>query len=472
MKKIAVFISLGLLVVVGLMVRLYKIENPIADWHSWRQADTSAVTRNFVKHGINLMYPKYDDFSDVSGNGLWNPEGNRFVEFPIFNLLHYILFTIGPTATLEEYGRLTSSLAAITSGVLLFFLIRRHHSESAGLMAAALYLFIPFNIFFTRVVLPDPLMVTLFLATLNLYDIYASKRSIVFFFLTAVFGAMAVLVKPIAIFFLLPISLSMFVKYRLDILKRWDFYLLHGLFILPFTLWRVWSHRHPEGIPASTWLLNGNKIRFKPSFFQWIFGHRLGVLILGKWGIWPLLTGVIKSNWYILSLAASSLLYVSVFATGNVQHDYYQIPIIPSVAALTSVGAIELWRSQVRTWLNRGLVVMCIGFMFFFSWQEIKGLYQVNNWSIVHAGQAADKLLPKDAKVIAPYMGDTAFLYQTNRPGFAFLYDPIKDLIDRYGINYYVSVNYDTRTREIMEKYTVIEQTPEYVIVKLEEKLH
>ena len=37
-----------LILLVGLLLRLYRFDNPIADWHSWRQADTSAVSRNFA----------------------------------------------------------------------------------------------------------------------------------------------------------------------------------------------------------------------------------------------------------------------------------------------------------------------------------------------------------------------------------------------------------------------------------------
>ena len=56
-----------IILLLGFGVRLYKITSPIADWHSWRQADTASVTRNFVKYGVDMLYPRYDDFSDVSG---------------------------------------------------------------------------------------------------------------------------------------------------------------------------------------------------------------------------------------------------------------------------------------------------------------------------------------------------------------------------------------------------------------------
>ena len=34
-----------LILVLGLIVRLYKLNTPLADWHSWRQVDTASVAR-------------------------------------------------------------------------------------------------------------------------------------------------------------------------------------------------------------------------------------------------------------------------------------------------------------------------------------------------------------------------------------------------------------------------------------------
>jgi len=190
-------------------------------------------------------------------------------------------------------------------------------------------------------------------------------------------------------------------------------------------------------------------------------------MILGKWGIYPLLTGLMNLQGSFTIWVIGALLYLFTFATGNVQHDYYQIPIIPIVSILLAVGVSKLWASLS----GKLIAVICIGFMLFFSWYDIRGNYQVNHWEIVEAGQAVDKMTPKDAIVVAPYQGDTAFLYQTNRRGFPFMYMPIKDFIDRFNATYYVSVNYDDDTNKIMEKYTVIEKNPKFVIVKLIEPI-
>ncbi len=475
MKIKARYLILVAILILGFALRLYKIHNPVADWHSWRQADTSAVTRNFVKYGIDLLHPRYDDFSDVSGKGLFNPHGYRFVEFPIFNLIHYFLFRLYPRLTLEVWGRLTSVLAALVSAVFLFAYVSRRTRPGIGLLSAFFYLTLPYNIYFTRTILPDPLMVTFVLAGIYYFDNWFTKSRRLDLVLGIVACTAAILVKPPAVFFLLPIPYLAWKKYGLKAFKKFYLYLAGFIIILPFIAWRIWMLRYPEGIPASGWLLNGNHIRFKGAFFQWLFGQRLGDLILGNWGLIPFGAGLIAAIglapefliWFL-----SSLIYLTVFATGNIQHDYYQIGIIPSVAILLAIGTHSLFVSRGSFFqkIARGaLALVSLAFMFAFGWYAVRGDYQVNHWEIVHAGQAVDHLVPKDAHVVAPYLGDTAFLYQTNRDGFPYMVMPIKDMIDRFNITYYVSTNFDNQTNAIMKKYTVTEKTPEFVIVKLVE---
>src|SRR5689334_16872031 len=98
-KKIA-WIVLFFIFLIGFASRLYKINNPIADWHAWRQADTSAVSRNFVTGGFNLLYPKFDDLSNVPSGIYDNPQGLRFVEFPIFNVFQATAYIFFPKLSL------------------------------------------------------------------------------------------------------------------------------------------------------------------------------------------------------------------------------------------------------------------------------------------------------------------------------------------------------------------------------------
>lgn len=462
----ALFVAILLL---GFLVRLYKIDNPIADWHSWRQADTTTVTRNFVKYGVNPFIPRYDDFFDASGKGYINPSGFRMVEFPIFNLIHFTFYKIYPVLGLVYWGRMTAILSWLLAGSVLFFIVRRHSSQATAYLAMGLFLFLPYGIYFSRIILPDQLMVALALLTLNSFDLWNKNPKKIHLFLTILFGAMAILVKPLAIFLLLPM-----IWQAKDKLRDFRVYLIAACIVLPFLLWRQWISKFPEGIPAFVWLLNGNNIRFRPAFFRWMFGERLASLILGKWGIASFFMGVVASfsSPYLLTWVVGALLYVVIFATGNIQHDYYQILIMPAVSVVTALGLSKLFQGEktiFATLAKRTMVVASVCFMLAFSWYDIVGNYQVNHWEILEAGDAIQRLTNDNAVVLASYMGDTAFLYQTNRRGFALLPAPIKDLKDLWGVSYYVSTNFDEEANKLMNKYTIVEETPRYVVVRLEE---
>jgi hypothetical protein len=154
------------------------------------------------------------------------------------------------------------------------------------------------------------------------------------------------------------------------------------------------------------------------------------------------LEGLLAASGFWLAWVLGAILYIVVFATGNIQHDYYQIPIMPIIAILLAIGI-----SKAQSLTKKIVMAVCILFMLAFSWYQIRGNYQINHYAIVNAGKAVDRVTPKDAIILAPYNGDSAFLYQTNRRGFPFMYFIIKDFIDNYKATYYVSVNYDDLTR-------------------------
>ncbi len=449
-------IVFSFIVICGLVARVYKINNPIADWHSWRQADTSAVTRNFFKFDLNPFLPRFDDFGDASQKGLLNPSGFRMVEFPLYNIFHFVVATILPFKSLEFSGRLTTIIISLVSGILLFKIVYKHtKNPGTGLVAMAVFYLLPFNIYFSRVILPDPLMVMLVLAALYLADLGKILPA-------AVFGALAILVKPVGIFFLLPILYSL----RRKMFNPVNFW-AGAIVVLPILVWRIWIAKFPEGIPNFLWLLNANRIRFKGAFFRWLFGERIGNLILGNWGIYPMVTGLLNTpGGYFVAWIASAFLYMSVVATGNVHHDYYQIPIIPILSILVAVGIVKTWKTG---WVGKMIIVPVVLFGLGFSWYQIKGNYQINHPEILYAGDAVQRLLPANAVIVAPYNGDTAFLYQTNRRGFAYMPLPIEELRQKFGVSYLVSVNYDDDTNRIMKAHTIIERTPGYVIVKIDD---
>lgn len=471
------YFLLGLILIVAFWVRLYKIDSPVADWHSWRQADTASVARSFYKEGFNPFIPKYDDMSGVAENPIANPQRYRFVEFPIYNSVVYFTYLLNGGVD-EKLARLVSVFASLGSLIFIFLITRRYWGQFTALISALVFAILPFNIYFSRVILPEPTLVFFSLGMFYFTDLWIWKESRRLYFVSVLFTVCAFLVKPVAIFYLLPLFYSYYKKEGKwwPIPKRYFFWLIPSL--LPFITWRVWMSRFPEGIPASNWLFNGNGIRFRPAFWKWIIGDRLGREILTSAGIVLFFIGLVKKftpkeGALLHFLALSSFLYLIVFATGNVQHDYYQALIIPALSIFLARGFVLLLRGAdgfvPRLWTIPFALLFFI-LTFYFGWNEVRSLYQINNGVIIEAGRIADKILPESAVVIAPYSGDTAFLYQVNRPGWAIQALPIEEMIKEFKVTHYVSVNFDDQTNKIMQEYEVLNKTPKYVIIDLTRK--
>lgn len=469
---------LFLILVLGLVLRLYKIDNPIADWHSWRQADTASVARMYVENGIDLLRPKYHDISNIA-SGFDNPEGWRFVEFPIYNAIHAVLYKTYPELGFDKWGRLTSTFISLGSLIFVYLLGKRFISPVGGLLAAFFFASLPFNIFFSRVILPEPLTVFFIISSLYLFSEYIEKEKKWAIYLSGFLFALALLMKPYIVFYGFAFIYLAWEKYKIKrSLKNVDFYIFLSLVASPFFFWRgwMWDGDHIRGIPHWKWAFNGDNIRFRPAFWWWLFEERLGRMILGVWAVVPFALGFLsnkksKHPYFIHVLFASQIAFMATIATASVRHDYYQTLTIPAVSLALASGFLFLWNAKnLNKQLSRLMAVGCVSAGLFFSFYQIKEFYKINHPEIITAGEKANQTLPKDAVVIAPYNGDTAFLYQTKRRGFPYIVYPLTEMIEKHGAQYYISVNFDNQTKQVMEEYTVIDKTDKYVIVKLVKK--
>lgn len=468
---------------VAVFARLYGVGNPIADWHSWRQNDTAAVARNFGKFGFDPFHPRFDDLSNIP-SGKDNPMGWRMVEFPLYQSLAWGLSTIAPGVPIEIILRLVTITASVGTLVLIYLLL----SSAVGLLAATIgalvYAVLPYSVFFGRIILPEPFM--MFWAVLSVYLLFrlgdnkgekgssVSKNEWGLIVGSATAAAIALLVKPTAVFLLLPVPYLLWRRFGISL------YLLIGLCmyslisLFPLWWWRGWILQFPEGIPVYAWLFNEGNIRFKGAWFYWLFAKRLGELMLGYWGLIPfgiggLLATPEKEGLLFRLWAIGTLLYMIVIARGNVQHDYYQILLLPIIAVYAGKGFAFLLTNKVFSRaVSWQLTAVSFLMMLAFSWYTIRSYYWINRPEIVEAGREADRLLPKDAKVIAPYNGDTTFLYQTNRQGWPLGFDIDKKL--EMGATHYVTVSptdNDWETRDLARLYTVLVRNEKYAIIDL-----
>ncbi len=439
MKQKIKILLLVLVILLGFVLRLYRLDNPIGDWHAFRQADTSAVSKVYVSSGIDVLHPKYFDISNIQ-SGVDNPEGYRFVEFPLFNIFQATIYKSLGVFTLEEWGRLLSVVSSTLSILFIFLLTRKHLDYISALSASFFFAVLPFSIFYGRVILPDPSTSMAILAGIYFFDSWitsvgkrkekGNKTEYVFLTLAIIFTACAFLLKPFALFFTLPMVYLAYQKFGLRIFMQWKLYLFAIFSLAPLIFWRFWITQYPAGIPASNWLFNEGNIRFTGAFFNWILAERLGKLILGYFGLALFILGFFKrqekSYGFFIAFLVSSSIYITVIARGNVQHDYYQILILPTICIFLGRGVSLLLKIPgymgSNILFNTAISLILLGFIaasaFTFSWFHVRDYFNVNNKSLVIAGQKADELLPKNAKVIAALEGDTSFLYYINRKGW------------------------------------------------------
>jgi len=181
----------------------------------------------------------------------------------------------------------------------------------------------------------------------------------------------------------------------------------------------------------------------------------------------PFVFGLIKKlrNKFNLLFNLGMLGYLVVVATANVRHDYYQILIIPAISMSLALGSVWLWkRSKI-------ILILSILVMFLVGWDRIKPFYQVNHPELMEVGKIVDQTLPKAAKIVAPYNGDTAFLYQTNRKGWPAVDDSIDGLIKR-GATHYVSLDLGSLdTVNFSKRFVTLQKTDKFIILDLQKEI-
>lgn len=461
------------LLLLALVLRLKGVSNSPTDWHGFRQSDTASVTREYVKHGIDLWHPHYQDLSNIQ-SGFDNLQGYRMVEFPFLNAGVAELLRAFPQLDLVITSRLVSILFSLGSLIGIFYLGKNWSNWRVGWFSALAFATIPYAVYYSRAILPEAPFVFFTVWSILAFQYWLDRRQWGWFLVSVGSFILAMLLKPFILFLGPLYALLAWRAFQFKIWKKWQLVLFVIVGIFPFYLWRKWITQFPTGIPVSDWLFNSNGIRFRPAWFRWLFLERLTKLILGWFGLPLFLAGAaIKSkNWFnYLAWGLGALIYLTVIATGNVQHDYYQVMLVPIVCLLVGVGMDNLLRLKIGS-VPVAIKVAVVGGIFMASIFTanilyLRGYYRTRpDWEV--AGQAADRLLPADAKVIAPAFGDTSFLFQTNRTGWPIGYEIDKKI--QAGAQYYVTTADDDEARQLEAKYLTVAKTKEYLILNLQEK--
>ncbi|MBI5127671.1 glycosyltransferase family 39 protein [Candidatus Roizmanbacteria bacterium] len=476
-KKIDFFILVFILFI-ALLLRLYKFNIPLADLHSWRQADTAAVARNFVKNGFDLTHPRYDDLSNVQ-SGLENPQGYRMVEFPLYNAFFAYTYKLIPSIPIEQWGRLVSITFSLLTISVIYFLVLKEKDRMTAFFSGFIYAVFPFFVFFSRVVLPESTALGFtFLAIFFLY-LRPTKYSILntlFYMLSLLFFASALLIKPTVIFFSLPLAYLFFQSDKTKFLKKPFFYFYFALSVIPLFWWRNYIKAFPEGIPVNEWLITSvntggglQKIFLRPAFFRWVFFERINNLILGGFSTVFLILGILskQKKYLFLTILLSSLVYLFVFEGGNVQHEYYQTLILPSLAIFSALGISFLIENRkfVSPFFSFFMIPILLAFSWFFSFYQVKNYYNHSQELVQEAKILASLTQPED-KIVTDRMGDTTLLYLAQRHGApAFYREP--ESLQEFGYQYLITSSQEAIEKLKNRNYKLVFENDKFSLFKL-----
>lgn len=471
---------LSFLLLLTLVFRLYRINTPLADLHSWRQADTAAVARNFVRNGIDLLHPRYDDLSGRE-SGQENPQGYRMVEFPLYNGIFSATYKLVPFIPVEVHGRLTTVLSSLIIIGIIYYLVFKESGRLPAIIAGLTYAVFPFFVFFSRVVLPEStalaftLTSILFLYLSNEKKISPAKET-AFFIISFVFFAFAILIKPTVIFYSVVLFYLLFQKYNFNFFKKINFYIYFVVAFLPFVLWRLYIRNFPEGIPVSDWLITSvntyeglKNIFFRPAFFRWIFFERINNIIFGGYLTIFFLLGLLRSDKKIFfyTFLLANMLYLFTFQGGNVQHEYYQILILPTLAIFIGLGIqllLTLKKNFLPPLILSPIIALIFIFSFYFSYYRVRDYYNYPQ-DLTQIAKIIKTLSQNDDKIVTDTTGDSTLLYLSDRKGAPSLYkDP--PTLQKLGYNYMIIFNKDY-AEELKKDFSTVFENDKFVMFKL-----
>lgn len=102
-------------------------------------------------------------------------------------------------------------------------------------------------------------------------------------------------------------------------------------------------------------------------------------------------------------------------------------------------------------WLGRVVCGVSMILSLSIGWYYVRDYFNINHPEIIEAAEAVRAILKPKTLVVAPYGGDTAFLYQIDHPGWPIVEGTIEDMVKK-GAHYYVSVQDDDATKYLLKE--------------------
>ncbi|MGB3296795.1 MAG: glycosyltransferase family 39 protein [Phormidesmis sp.] len=428
------------LMVLALIPRLYNLHSPVIGVHSWRQADTAAIARNFYE--ALLAYPgEFLTFFGVFAYPQvdWGGGGYAETEFPLYPALVSLIYRgLGPH---EIYAR---GLAAIFSLIGLYFLYRLVElcfDSSVAFWSALFYAILPLSVFYSRTVQPESLVIMSSLGGLLFFKRWlGDERHRIYLLVSWVFVAIAALLKVLPIVYLgLPLLFLAAVKFRYRLFLRWDLW-LYALGVLGVTAaWYIHAHNIflETGLTFGFW--SGDTDRYSWASLltaqYWLdILFRVMVRHFAVLGFFIALIGLTfhrekAEDWMWEVGLLGSFVAGALAPTSSYVHEYYQLPVM--FFGVVFMGKVcarvfephrgEAYPTKAKRWyrpaLTAALVLTLVTGSTIYTIDYMLPEIPANS-TVYLLADLVDKYTPSNAKVLTTTGGDPTLLYLSHLKGW------------------------------------------------------
>ena len=394
-------ISLGLLLLVGLGIRLYDLTDPPLDFHETRQLGSAIVARGMYYE----MRPDSSEGERAAAVGL--QEGVPTYEPRVLERLVALSYLIAGGEFLW-IARIFSALFWVLGAVGLYLLAAGITSSLGGLVAVAFYLIIPYGVIASRSFQPDPLMTALIvfgLLTIWRWSEQPSPRRALI--AGAICGA-AILVKAVAVF---PLMGAIFgagiaVLGLKRLIRNAEWWMMVAAALLPSTFYYLVLTRQGSSGLFSFWVLSLRDLLKEPFFYiRWVqqveYVIGFGWLVVGLIG--SLLIPSRRARVLVLGAWSGYLVYGLALPFQIMTHDYYHLMLVPMVglglAPIGAAGVIRLKREHlVWSLLALAVIVLAAGYLL---WDARVTLAMDDHRLEARGWERLGEAMPQDGPIIA-----------------------------------------------------------------------
>jgi 4-amino-4-deoxy-L-arabinose transferase-like glycosyltransferase len=445
--------TLWAIVLFAIALRLYRIDAPYVDAHSWRQVTNADIARLWTELPINVFYPQ------VSWGGA---DGYVGLEFPLLQALTALVWrAVGVS---DAAGRLVPVAFSVASVWLVYLLGQRLFNRGVGRGAALLLAFAPSYVYFGRTLLSDVPMVTFSIAAVLAYAAYFDTFRPRYAVSGAIWLALAGLVKIPAILILGPIVWLGWLARRWRLLT--DPWMVAGVIgaVGVIGLWYLHADRiyletgltqavfrpsstYGEDIAAysgvfttvSHWTTRSdlqNTERLTDLFRRFYLLHLTPIGLVGV--VIGFLHFRVRRRTVVDVWLLAALALAAVSLSGQFFHEFHQLPFFPALALYFGLGVQSIFETdrwsrfirvpQLRVAAVATLVVLSMGAaVWSFSRSPVFLLYRPNrlNTPLIDAGKAIEAATPKGSLlVVVEYdragTNSPLLLYYAHRRGWSF----------------------------------------------------